>query len=193
MKYLYLCFLGWILLEGCTTCKEEHACSLSPNYLFPQFYGFSYEEIDTIIVRRFIANTNFQIQKDSLLVDTIGYAYGSYGGRLSIIKSKDESSPDSFYRVGIDLLDFTAQSYPLDDIEIVVPAAERSFRIYGFSSEHKTITVEYSCGRTPQGGSCISKVFYYYVDGKLVTLYKKDASGNDVLVAESERRLKLVK
>lgn len=95
------------------SCFQKHSCVNS--YIHPAFIGFSSSDIDTIILRAYKPNENFQHRVDTILVTNKGASIYTNDNDTTIIYQND-SDPNHWIRQGLDW-------------ELYIPAKNKTIRI----------------------------------------------------------------
>ena len=123
-----------------TSCYKKCPCSAASMPI--QLVSFSHSESDTIIIRRFTKGANFQMIKDTLLIDSTNCNYINMGG-------------DTLQLVTSSLIGHIADDF---DYEVYIPSLNMEWKISGLT-EHLQ---EGPCGR------CLNYFTSFVKDGQLI-------------------------
>jgi hypothetical protein len=168
MKFLYLvCGMTVLWLTSCSffgkDCAETLKCQLSTHFLF-SLHGFSQDEADTIIVRRYKpSGSGFESMEDSVI-------YSFANKRIEIRDSVD----------GRAVYKFSPLTEPKPDgyrnMEVVVPGGGRTYRVIDVTDDgNRTQTVTNMCG-TDAIPTCFLEIVSMRVDGVLFTKVAGEAT-----------------
>ncbi len=129
MKSVFLVLLSCLCLFSC---KKKEANSVKTtnyhtvyrtNMLRFGFVGFDTAKLDTVVVRRYIADGTFAtIASSSLVIPRV-----QEGGTWTITGSFDDSLTNSLYL----LVNSVCTAYQPYDYEVVVPSVGRTYKITG--------------------------------------------------------------
>ncbi len=111
-----------LLLMGTSSCNKEYDCRNVQ--LQPVFVGFSTNEIDTFIIRKYSAGNGFRRVIDSLLV-TGEYSYYRIGNDSTTVAINNSTN------------DGTAGIQPDFDWQLYIPATAQTFSITNIAREQK--------------------------------------------------------
>ena len=115
-------------LLGINSCCTDVYCLGTDDMNQIYFYGFKYQETDTIVIKRFDKNTNFKVLLDS----TVAYSMASEPGlNFQIVLTGDEN------KLTIDY-----------DYKVELPDSGKSFTISDFVSKEKRCNTGFLCNDT---------------------------------------------
>ena len=127
-RLLILCFLSALIFNRCN-CYKEIDCF--DRQIYPAFVGFPVAEVDTVIIRKFKAASNYQV-----LLDTFRITYSNYY-RVSGDTIRIYPYPQEGIRAGFDW-------------QIFVPAINKTVQIAAIVGNKNTIR----CGARAVGSAC---------------------------------------
>ena len=139
--------LGIVFLS----CQYEYNCG--DLAIYPTFLGFDSSDIDTIIIRKFEPNTNYQNLIDTFIATSANSLYSGVSDSTTVF------------------IDYNRQEKDIKvnyDWQIFVPAKQRVISISDIKSE-KT-TGERDRFGEPIGNSCYNRIFSMNVNGQLINL-----------------------
>ncbi len=128
-----------------------------------RLYGYTQEEIDTIIIRWYAAGTNFQNQTDSEFIDSataMHYYTGNDSTHNPFYPAVDNSG-EKYFSPQMDLVHGEGR-----DVELILPGANKVHRVTEMKFEGEVShEFEYSC--SDEVPKCYRKLVSYKVDGWL--------------------------
>ena len=136
IKYLLLILCCFILSPSC-----RRKCPCNPASAPIQLVSFLNSEIDTIIVRRFIKETNFQTLQDSVLLDNSNCSY--------IVRGTDTLELATSNLIGRITSSF--------DYEVYIPSVNSLIKISDITEQ----LTEGNCGR------CSNYFTMFLMDGQI--------------------------
>lgn len=163
MKYLYLLLFVSVAAAGCLGhCQSKEKCIVEGE-IFPTFYGFAHDEIDTIITRRYRTGSNFTDFVDSTQTDSLSQLKGIQTRYYatdtpSMYKLVDSNNSEIFY---------TPKFYSvfLDEgfeYEVEVPATGSKYRLGNIVLNGEVSkTLKYECNSDGADRRCFRKLVSY--------------------------------
>ena len=151
------------LFVSCTllSCTKSYNCA--DPVIRIGFIGFKQSDLDTLIVRQFKANTNFQTLIDTNLVM---YQYNAMFTVSNDTITMFSQNPQSQIRNGYDWL-------------VYIPAKNRTVAISNIVGDHKTGGRNWGIFSLDPGPPCINDLFTAKVDSQQINIPKiTDTIGN---------------
>lgn len=170
MKYLYLLLFASVAASGCLglgQCKSKETCIVEGEF-FPAFAGFTHDEIDTIITRKYRTGTNYTDLVDSYLTDSLrqlGYIQSRYYAR-------DTPTMYTLVDSGSGRLFYTPKYYRLlvnegFEYEIEVPATGRKYRLGNVVLDGDVSkNLKYDCNSDGDDRRCFRYLVSYTFEGE---------------------------
>ena len=147
------------------SCTREYDCTDPP--LQPAFIGFSTSEIDTLILKKFKANDNYQHIIDSFIVKH------GYSGQF-------ETSHDTTIVFVTDGKNGIKVDY---DWQIFIPSISKTVLVSSIESENKTG----KCGSgifsmDKQGCYCTNEIYSAKIDNQIITFSNSNTGRYNIFI-----------
>ena len=158
LKSLSVSFLIAILLL--TSCQKTYNCT--DPIIVPYFIGFAPSDLDSIVIKKFKVNTNYQTFLDSSILIC---------GKSSYCFSYSDTTHFGYdYSISLGI----ANGY---DWQIFIPSLNRTISISNIKGDKKTGTKGWGLFSLDPGPPCMNDLFSATIDGKTTNINYTDTTG----------------